>query len=108
MRLSMPGGGNSDSRFTRVGPLWVWGSELRFKLTALQELPHPADFNLRTSFFLMVNPTYVASCGPLFFDHQGRYYLIGNKLCAVREGCRDLAGEGIGWLRPGASLGPEG
>jgi hypothetical protein len=48
------------------------------------------------------------SCGPMYFDRAGQHYLLGNKLCSMREGCRDLAGESIGWLRPGQSLGPEG
>ena len=47
------------------------------------------------------------SCGPVRFDRQGRYYLLGDKVCTVRDGCRDLGGQGIGWLQPGASLGPE-
>lgn len=44
-------------------------------------------------------------CGLYHFDRSGTSFLIGEKVCSVGGGCRDLGGVGMGWLSGGSDVG---
>jgi hypothetical protein len=53
------------------------------------------------------------SCGPYLFDARGSAFLVHRFSCNLdgskpSSSCEELPGEGIGWLRPGVSVGSPG
>ncbi len=52
--------------------------------------------------------TAPGTCGPYLFDASKSAFLVDHRLCTLEQGCRDLGGEALGWLIPGAKVGEPG